>query len=103
MTIDHVPTLVSETFEGIFGPLTHIGTCVGLDRLLGSKTPILNKFYNGPNVYSFQRTLFPDQNGAKFLKIGQKLAEIWPSEVLYLKEVWPFPHGKFIIKWPKLE
>ena len=41
MTIDHVPTLVSETFEGIFGPLTHIGTCVGLDRLLGSKTQIL--------------------------------------------------------------
>ena len=40
MTIDHVPTLVSETFEGIFGPLTHIGTCVGLDRLLGSKTHI---------------------------------------------------------------
>ena len=41
ITIDHVTTLVSETFEGIFGPLTHIGTCVDLDRLLGSKTQIL--------------------------------------------------------------
>ena len=40
MTIDHVHTLVSETFEGIFGPLTHICTCVGLDMLLGSKTQI---------------------------------------------------------------
>ena len=41
ITIDHVTTLVSETFEGIFGPLAHIGTCVDLDRLLGSKTQIL--------------------------------------------------------------
>ena len=41
MTIDHVPTLVSQAFEAIFGPLTHIGTCMGLDRFLGSKTQIL--------------------------------------------------------------
>ena len=40
MTIDHVLTLVSETFEGIFGPLTHISTGVGLDRLLDSKTQL---------------------------------------------------------------
>ena len=40
MTIDHVPTLVSQTFEGIFGPLTNIGTALSLDRLLGSKTHI---------------------------------------------------------------
>ena len=59
--------------------------------------------YSEHNLYSFQRALFPDQNGAKFLKISQKLAEIWPSEVLYLTEVWPFPHGKFTIKCPKLE
>ena len=24
MTLDHVPKLVSQSFEGIFGPLTHI-------------------------------------------------------------------------------
>ena len=41
MTLDHVPTLVSQTFEGIFGPLTHICTSKSLDRLLGSKTQIL--------------------------------------------------------------
>ena len=41
MTIDHVPTLVSQAFEAIFGPLTHIGTCMGLDRFLGSKNQIL--------------------------------------------------------------
>ena len=40
MTIDHVPTLVSKTLEGIFGLLNHIGTDVGLDRLLGSKTQL---------------------------------------------------------------
>ena len=40
ITIDHVPTLVSETFEGIFGPLTHTHTAVGLDRLLGSKSQL---------------------------------------------------------------
>ena len=40
MTIDHVPTSVSQAFEAIFGPMTHIGTCMGLDRLLGSKTQI---------------------------------------------------------------
>ena len=41
MTIDHVPTFVSQAFEAIFGTLTHIGTCMGLDRFLGSKTQIL--------------------------------------------------------------
>ena len=40
MTVNHVPTLVSETFESIFGPLTHINTGMGLDRLLGSKTQL---------------------------------------------------------------
>ena len=37
MTIDHVPTLVSETFKGIFEPQTHIGTGVSLDGLLAPK------------------------------------------------------------------
>ena len=37
MTIDHVPTLVSQTFEA----LTHIGTGMGLDRLFDSKIQIL--------------------------------------------------------------
>ena len=41
MTLDHVPTLVSKTFEGIFGPLTHKYTSKSLGRLLGSKTKIL--------------------------------------------------------------
>ena len=41
MTIVHVPTLVSQTFEAIFGPLTHIGTGVGLDRIFDSKIQIL--------------------------------------------------------------
>ena len=41
MTIDHVSTLVSQTFKCIFGPLAHIGTDVGLDRFFGSKTQIL--------------------------------------------------------------
>ena len=41
MTIDHVPTLVSQTFKDIFGSLTHIGTGVDLDRLLSSKTQVL--------------------------------------------------------------
>ena len=41
ITIDHVSTLVSQTFKCIFGPLTHFGTDVGLDRFLGSKTQIL--------------------------------------------------------------
>ena len=41
MTIDHVSTLFSQTFKGIFGPLTHIGTGVGLDRFLGSKIQLL--------------------------------------------------------------
>ena len=41
MTIDHVPTLVFQTFKDIFGSLTHIGTGVDLDRLLSSKTQIL--------------------------------------------------------------
>ena len=41
MTIDHVPKLVSETFEVIFGTPTHIATGVGLDRLLDWKTQIL--------------------------------------------------------------
>ena len=41
MTIEHVSTLVSQTFKGIFGPLTHIGTGVGLDRFLGSKIQLL--------------------------------------------------------------
>ena len=35
MTVDQVPTLVSSTFEGIFGPLTNIDTSLSLDRLLG--------------------------------------------------------------------
>ena len=35
MTNDHVTTLVSQTFEAILGPLTHFGTGVGIDRLLG--------------------------------------------------------------------
>ena len=34
MTIDHVTTLVSQTFEAISGPMTHIGTGVVLDILL---------------------------------------------------------------------
>ena len=33
MTIDHVPTLVFQTFKDIFWSLTHIGTGVDLDRL----------------------------------------------------------------------
>ena len=37
MTLDHVPTLVSQTFEGIFRPLPHICTVMSLDRLLGSE------------------------------------------------------------------
>ena len=41
MTIDHVPTLVSQDFEAIFGPLTHIGTSMGLNGFLGSKTQLL--------------------------------------------------------------
>ena len=41
MTIDPVSTLVPQTFKCIFGPLTHIGTGVGLDRFLGSKSQIL--------------------------------------------------------------
>ena len=41
LTIDHVPTLVSEAFEVIFGPLTLFATGVSLDRLFGSKTQIL--------------------------------------------------------------
>ena len=40
MTIDYEPTLVSQTFEGTFGPLTNIGTVFSLDRLLGLKTHI---------------------------------------------------------------
>ena len=40
-TIDHVSTSVPQAFEAIFGPLTHIGTCMGLDRFLGSKNQIL--------------------------------------------------------------
>ena len=40
MTIDHVPTLVSQTFEGIFGPLTNIDAVLSPDILLGSKTYI---------------------------------------------------------------
>ena len=38
LTIDHVSTLISQTFKGIFLLLTHFGTGVGLDRFLGSKT-----------------------------------------------------------------
>ena len=41
MTFVHVPMLVSQTFEAIFGPLTHIGTGVGLDRIFDSKIQIL--------------------------------------------------------------
>ena len=41
MAINHVPTLVSQTFKDIFGSLTHIGTGVDLDRLLSSKTQVL--------------------------------------------------------------
>ena len=41
MTMDHVPTLVFQAFEAIFGPLTQLGTGMGLDRLLGSETQIL--------------------------------------------------------------
>ena len=41
MTIYHETTLVSQTFEAIFGPLTHIGTGVGLDRIFDSKIQIL--------------------------------------------------------------
>ena len=40
MTIDHVPALVYQTFDGIFGQMTNIGTVLSLDRLLGSKTHI---------------------------------------------------------------
>ena len=74
-----------------------------LIEYLTQKFKFWNKKSNGPNLYSFQRPFFSDQNGAKFLKIGQKLTEIWPSKVFHLEEVWPFPHGKFNIKWPKLE
>ena len=41
MTFVHVPRLVSQTSEAIFGPLTHIGTGVGLDRIFDSKIQIL--------------------------------------------------------------
>ena len=41
MTIDHVTTLVSQTFEAIFGPLAHIGTDVGLDRFFSLEILIL--------------------------------------------------------------
>ena len=34
MTVSHVHTLVSQSFEGIFGHLSHIGKLVGLDRLV---------------------------------------------------------------------
>ena len=34
MTINHVPTLVSQSFEGIFGHLSHIGDLVDLGRLM---------------------------------------------------------------------
>ena len=58
---------------------------------------------NGLNKYSFQKTLFNDQSGAKFLKIGKKFTEIWPSKVFHLEEVWSFSHGKLTLKWPGLE
>ena len=61
MTIDHVPTLVSKTFEGIFGPLTHIGTGVGLDRLLGSKTQLFEiKYLMGQTNAHFKELFFSD-------------------------------------------
>ena len=40
MTIDHELSFVSQAFEAIFRALTHIGTGMGLDRFLGSKTQI---------------------------------------------------------------
>ena len=53
MTKDHVPTLVYQTYEGIFGYLSHIGTLLGIDRLFVSKTYIINKRFNGPKLNSF--------------------------------------------------
>ena len=43
MTISHVPKLVSEAFEDIFGPLAQIGTGVILDRLSALKLNFLRK------------------------------------------------------------
>ena len=38
MTIDQIPTLITWGFKGIFESMSHIGSCLGLDRLLNSKT-----------------------------------------------------------------
>ena len=45
--------------------------------------------------------LIPLQIGAKFLKIGQYLTDIWPVEVLYLKDVQKFSLAEIKIrgKW----
>ena len=61
MTIDHVPTLDSVTFECIFGPLSHIATDVGLDRLLGSKTQLFEiKYLMGQTNANFKELFFSD-------------------------------------------
>jgi len=54
---------------------------------------------NGTNPCSPERAPLPDQNDAKFLKIGQKMTETWPSKDSNLKEFWQFSRGKPTIKW----
>ena len=38
MTIDHIPTLITWGFKGIFESVSSIGSCLDLDRLLNSNS-----------------------------------------------------------------
>ena len=61
VTIDLVPTRLTQAFGDIFGLmiLSHIGTDVDLDRLLGSKTIFQNNISIEAYVCLFQKSSFP--------------------------------------------
>ena len=60
MTIDVVPTRLTQAFGDIFGLmiLSHIGTGVDLDRLLGSKIIFFKTIYLLRHMCSYFKKLF---------------------------------------------
>ncbi len=57
-TIDHVSTSVPPAIEAIFGPLTHISTCMGLDRFLRLKKSIFEIKCQMEITYAHFKELF---------------------------------------------
>ena len=66
ITIDQVPRLVTEAFEGIFENLKQFGTDAGLVRLLNSGNLFLKNACNGKYGHTFEKGSFQYQTNTQF-------------------------------------